>query len=251
MIWISAGKLSPFAGDLSPHPPSAGLSRDRGKKKLERDRGSEATSRPSVRGKHPFSWLYIGWMAGSKGQGCAGDVGLLGVLESPLATTAAGPGAGQELTGTTEGGQREARVSAHHFVDSCGLTASCLKMAPREPPRGQPGQGGRDDGLGVGGAELYSPWEMAALGSPKGKVISVLSSAKGAVPRSPPCVRGWGAHWKAHPIRLQATPPLRQNPEPRWAFWAVLADAMGVSAQLWGLRLGGDTGRGSEEEPES
>lgn len=39
-----------------------------------------------------------------------------------------GQGPWQELTGMAEKDQKEAPVSAHHFVDSCGPTAFCQKM---------------------------------------------------------------------------------------------------------------------------
>lgn len=93
----------------------------------------------------------------------------MGVPKSPTAITAAGPGATQELTGTAEKEQREAPVSAHHFVDPCGLTAFCQKTAAKGASE-RPASAGRQHG-----ERSRRALGRCGLGSHNRKVIPLLS----------------------------------------------------------------------------
>lgn len=113
-------------------------------------------------------------------------------------------------------------------------------MVLREPPRGQPGQGGRADGLGGSCGRLGD----GCTGVPERESDLLALLCKRGCTWVSTVREGLGSTLEGASYKFLGHLAF-------WAFWVVLASAIGVNAQLWGLRLGGDTGCGSEEEPES
>lgn len=112
-------------------------------------------------------------------------MGFVRMLKSPMAITAAGPGArGHDRSSWgRQKKKKEAPVSAHHFVESCGPTAFCQKMAAERASE-MPAWTGREGGGVV--RRVARPLGDARLGSHKRKVIPWLS------PVSPPVLEGSG-----------------------------------------------------------